>query len=188
MKRVTLLVTLLLAGEATKAEGVSYDFVQAGYRNASADGGIDGDGYLLAGSFAFNDHWYGRIDWADVDLDFGITLDQLGVGVGYHTDLTGNTDVFGLLEYIDTNASANGLSGLGNNGFGASIGVRGMLAPKFELQGTVSYVDLGGGSDGLVLGVAGWYSFGGSFAAGITADFEEDIDAYGLNLRWYFDK
>lgn len=188
MKRSIILAALLLAGTVTNAQGVSYDYAQIGYQRLSASGGADGDGYLLAGSIAFNDHWYGLVDWADADLSGGAGLNQLGIGAGYHTSISGGTDFFASLKYIEVDASANGFGGIGDNGYGATIGARGMLSPKFELQGTLGYVDLGGGSDGAVLGVAGWYSFGGKFAVGLTAEFEEDIDVWGLNLRWFFDR
>ena len=82
----------------------------------------------------------------------------------------------------------DGFGNIGDNGFGVTIGARGMLTPRFELQGTVGYFDLGGGADGTALGVEGWYSFGGKFAAGVTADFDEDVTSLGLAVRWYFDR
>ncbi len=63
-----------------------------------------------------------------------------------------------------------------------------MLTPKFELQGTLGYADLGGGFDGTAIGAEGWYTFGGKFAAGVTAEFADDANVIGLAVRWYFDK
>lgn len=194
MKRSIILAALLLAGaaanaqSAANAQGVSYSYAQLAYQRVSASGGYNGDGYLLAGSIGFNDHWYGIVRLGNADLSRGTTLGQLGIGAGYHTALTANTDFFATLEYIEVDASANGFGGIGDNGYGAKIGARGMITPKFELQGTLGYADLGGGSNTTTLGVAGWYSFGGKFAAGITIDVEEDVDIFGLNLRWFFDR
>jgi hypothetical protein len=188
MQRLLIFAALLLAGSYASAQGISYSYLELGYQRVSLDDGPDGDGLGIASSFAFTDHWYGFANYRNADFNFGNDLGQLAVGAGYHVPLSANTDFFGELAYVDVTASANGFGSIGDNGIGATIGARGMLTPKFELQGTLSYVDLGGGSDGTSIGVAGWYSFGGKFAAGVTADFEDDANSLGLGVRWYFDK
>ena len=56
------------------------------------------------------------------------------------------------------------------------------------LAASIGYVDLGKGVDCTSLGGAGWYSLGSNLALGINADFDEDGEAFGVGVRWYFDK
>ena len=188
MQRLLILASLLLVGSYANAQGVSYNYAEFGYQWASVDGGSDGDGLAVSGSFAFNQSWYGVAGYSSADFGSSSDLDEIYIGAGYHLPLNTNTDFFGELAYVDVSGNANAFGGSGDNGFAATIGARGMLTPKFELQGTFSYVDFGGGGDGTALGIKGWYTFGGKFAAGVTAEFGDDIDVLGLAVRWYFDK
>lgn len=188
MQRYILSGVMLLVAATAAAEGVSYNYVQGGYQSVSIDGGPDGDGFGIGGSLDFGNNWYGFVNYGKASFDFGIDLDELAVGAGYHVDLTENTDFFGTLAYIDVSAGADGFGSIGENGLGVTIGVRGMVSEKLELKASASYVDFGNGADGTSLGVAGWHSFGGDFALGISADFDENVSAYGIGVRWYFDK
>lgn len=186
MKRLIIAAALLLASVGASAQGVSYNYLSLGYERVSASGGVDGDGLGIGGSFEFAESWYGFVGYSSLDLDFGSSANHLALGAGWHTALTANTDFFASLAYIDVNAKANGFTSLGDNGIGASIGVRGMLTPVFELQGSISYTDLGGGSSGTSLGVIGWYSFTESFAGGLSIESGDDADGFGLGVRWYY--
>jgi hypothetical protein len=188
MQRLLILAALLLAGSYANAQGVSYNYAEFAYQRVSIDRGPDGNGLAVSGSFAFNESWYGFAGYSSADFNFGIDLDQVYIGAGYHLPLTKSTDFFGELAYVDASADANGFGSSGDNGIAAIIGARGMLTPRFELQGTLSYVDLGGGGSSTAIGAEGWYTFGGKFAAGITTEFGDDADAFGLGVRWYFDK
>jgi len=188
MQRLLIMATLIMAGSYANAQGVSYNYAEFGYQRVSVDGGPDGDGLAVSGSFAFNESWYGIAGYSTADFNFGNDLDEIYIGAGYRVPLTKNTDFFADLAYVDVSANSNGFDGFGDNGFAATIGARGMLTPKFELQGTLGYADLGGGLDGTAIGAEGWYTFGGKFAAGVTAEFADDANAIGLAVRWYFDK
>jgi hypothetical protein len=188
MQRLLILAALLLVGSYANAQGVSYNYAEFGYQRVSIDGGSNGDGLVVSGSFMFNESWYGIAGYGTADFSSGVDVDEVYIGAGYRLPLSKGTDFFGELAYVDASGNANGFGSSGANGFAATIGARGMLAPKFELQGTLSYVDLGGGADGTAIGVKGWYSFGGKFAAGITAEFGDDADVLGLAVRWYFDR
>jgi hypothetical protein len=188
MQRLLILASLILAGSYANAQGVSYNYAEFGYQRVSVDGGPDGDGLAVSGSFAFNESWYGVAGYSTADFNFGNDLDKIYLGAGYRLALSTNTDFFGELAFVDASANANGFDSSGDNGFAATIGARGMLTPKIELQGTLSYVDFGGGGDSTAIGVEGWYTFGGKFAAGVTTDFSDDVNVLGLAVRWYFDK
>ena len=186
MRQSIILAALLLASSYAGAQSVSYDYLELGYQSVDIDNGPSGNGWSLGGSFSFAERWYGFANFSNADFNFGIDLEQLAVGAGYHLPLSKATDFFAELAYIDASAGANGFDSADDNGFGASIGARGMLTPKFELQGTISYVDLGGGADGTALGAEGWYHFNPQFAGGVTTAFGDDANTIGLALRWNF--
>jgi hypothetical protein len=196
MQRFLLLGALCLsmatAAAQTNAKAppveISYGYLQGGYQEVSLDNGPDGDGFGIGGSFEFSDSVYAFASYGTASFDFGVDLDELAIGAGYHTRITGSTDVFAALAYIVADADSNAFGSLDENGFGATIGVRGMLSPKLELAASIGYVDLGNGADGTSLGGAAWYSLGSKLALGINADFAENGESFGVGVRWYFDK
>jgi hypothetical protein len=62
-----------------------------------------------------------------------------------------------------------------------------MMTQAIELDGGISYVDLGGDSDGETSFGAGFlYHFSDAFALGLSGDWGEDISTYQLNGRFSF--
>ena len=194
MQRFLLLGALCLstaiAAAQTNAKAppveISYSYIQGGYQEVSLDNGPDGDGFGIAGSFEFSDSMYAFASYGTASFDFGVDLDELAMGAGYHTRISESADVFAALAYIVADAGSNAFGSLDENGFGATIGVRGMLSRRLELAASIGYVDLGKGADGASLGGAAWYSLGSKLALGINADFAEDGESYGVGVRWYF--
>ncbi|MGB5719239.1 MAG: hypothetical protein WBM34_00975, partial [Woeseiaceae bacterium] len=79
-----------------------------------------------------------------------------------------------------------GFGSVDDNGYGVMVGVRGMVSERLELDGNLSYVDLGDGSDGTALGASALYALSDSFSLGLAAGFDEDTTTYGLVGRVYF--
>jgi hypothetical protein len=69
----------------------------------------------------------------------------------------------------------------------AEIGLRGMIGERFELNGSLAYVDYGDGGDTTAFGGGVLYNFSDAFAAGFSIDIDEDLTAYGIGIRFYFD-
>jgi hypothetical protein len=180
------IVLLLLAGPVL-AEGISYNFVQLGYQRVELDDiNLDGDGFEIGGSVELNEYLFVLVDYSQAGFDFDIDLDQLQVGVGYHVGMSPTTDLIAVLSYVQAEASLGGLGSEDQDGFGVTLGARGAVTEKFELQGDVSYVDLGNGVDGTTFEIGGIYSFTEALAGTLKFDFEEDATVYAVGLRYYF--
>jgi hypothetical protein len=181
------LVLLLLAGPAL-AQGVSYNFIELGYERSEFDDiDLDGDGFGLGGSVEIGEYVFLLVDYSQISFDEGIDYDQLAVGAGYHVGMSARTDLYVGLLYVAAEASV-GNDSADENGFGATMGIRGLLTDKFELQGDVTYIDLGDGIDGTSVGVMGRYSFTPVFAGTLNIGFDEDATNYGVGVRFYFGK
>ena len=85
MKRSLIAIALAasLPFAAGAAEGISYNYLEAGY--LSSNGDIDADGYAANGSFAFHDnfHVFGGFSSQEIDHT-SIDADQYRIGVGYN--------------------------------------------------------------------------------------------------------
>lgn len=192
MFRKLLVTSLALLAFPAFANDISYNYVQLGYQKIDIDDpgigfDVDGDGFGVAGSFELNDSWFVGIGYSQADFDFGIDLDELAAGVGWHTTMSNNSDFFALLQYVRAEASISGLPGsLDEDGFGFTIGVRGMVTENIEIGGSIGYIDLGDAGDGTSFGANVLYNFTENFAAGLFLDFEEDATGYGGGVRFYW--
>ena len=188
MFRNVLGITLLVFAAPALAGDLSYNYFQLDYRRIDVDDiSVDGDGFGLGGAFEVGENWFIVAGYATADLDFGVDLDQLEAGVGYHADMSENADVFATLSYVSVEASAPGVGSLDDNGFGIRVGVRGMVNEQVELTGSIGYVDLDDFGDGTSLGASAFYSFTDAFALGLVIETDDDITSYGLAGRFYFD-
>ena len=113
-------------------------------------------------------------------------LDQLAVGGGFYMDLSDRADFYAALSYIQAEISAPGLGSADEDGYGVAVGVRGMVTDKVELNGSLSYSDLGDGADGTSFGAGALYSFTETFALGVALETDDDVTVYGIGARFYF--
>ncbi len=185
MKRTLLLLAVLGLAANAHAE-FNYNLVSASYATVEFDDlDVDGDGFGLAGSFevAESFHVFGAMDTAD--LDFDVDLTSYSAGLGYHTPISETVDVVARLSYesleIDTP-----LGEADDNGFGLGVGIRVAASEQIELNGSVTYIDLGDSGDDTALGLGFLYNFTDSISAGVQASFDDDVDVYGLTGRIYF--
>ncbi len=188
MLRSLGLISLLALAAPAMADGLSYNYLEAGYLEVDVDDSfidVDGDGFSIGGSFEVGDSTYVFADYASADLDLGVDLDQLRVGVGLHGPIGDNVDLFGTLSYISVEASALGIS-VDDDGFGASVGVRALISDALELSASLNYDDLSDSGDDTTVGGAAWFNLSDNFALGVQADFGDDISTYGVGARVYF--
>lgn len=186
MKRALLALTLAAAipFAASAAEGVSYNYVEAGYAKTDAKSSFaDSDGWAVNGSYAFapNFHVFGGYSKQETDsknIVFGnsvfrspsIDVDNWNVGVGYNHELTKRVDLLTRVAYQQSKADVNGLS-LSDKIKGGSVeaGVRGTLTPNWEGYALAGYQDYDKGYDAKFYGRIGTLvKFNQSW--GITAD------------------
>lgn len=187
----TIIAAVLLALAAPSfADQPSYNYVAAGYQRLEIDDdfGLDlsADGFQVDGSFAIADNWHIIAAYGAADFGYGVDLSQLSIGAGYHSAISANTSFFADLAYIQAEVSASGFGSIDESGYGVRAGLRGMPSERVELEGYVSYADLGDGGDGTSVGGAAWYKFTESFGLGLTASAEEDVFGYGVSARLYF--
>ena len=97
-----------------------------------------------------------------------------------------NADFFATLSYVSAEVSASGFGSADEDGFGVSIGLRGMVAEQVELAGSIGYVDLGDAGDGTSIGASAYYNFTEAFALGLFLETDDDVTGYGLSGRFYF--
>jgi hypothetical protein len=195
MKKVVLTSALLLSlGSAQAAESPKWDSVSVSYQSVDLDSetftgfGISaskllGDNFFVTGAYnkASDDV---QVFDASVDLDLSTTT----LGLGYRLPLSENTDFFGVLSYedMDAEASYQGSSeNMGENGFGAKIGVRSMVSDKVELGASIQYVDITEDSD-TVFAVSALYNFTKNFSAGIGYSKAEDMDTLSVSAYYFF--
>ncbi len=190
MLKKSLGILLLVAAAPAIAGDLSYNYIEAGFQRIEFDDvagvDVDGDGFGIGGSFELNDDWFIRAGYSTADLDFGIDLDQTILGIGYRADISPATDVFATVSYVRADVSATGFGSFDDDGFGISVGVRGMLTDKVELSGSIGYIDLDEGGDGTSVSAGGLYNFTDMFAAGVGIEVDEDVTTFGILGRLYF--
>lgn len=190
MVRFLSIGALMLSSAAAMAEGPSYSYIQAAYQEIDVDLGgnidADGDGFGVAGSVAINDSWFMFAEYASFDLESVVDLDQTVLGAGWHSPISASTDWFVTAEYIDLGVSAPGFGSADEDGFGIGIGIRSMMNPNLELYGQATYEDVGDGDTTIEAGA--WYTITGNLALGALLDVGDDVTAYGVGIRLFFDK
>lgn len=192
MFRKFLGVSLLVMAAPAFAADINYNFVELGYQKIDFDEdplpgiSVDGDGYGIAGSFEVAESWFVGVGYAQADFDFGIDFNTLSLGLGWHTAMSDRADFFAVVSYEQAEAEASGFGSVDDSGYGLTIGIRGMVSDSVELAGSLGYVDFGDGGDGTAVGLGALYNFTENFAAGVQANFDEDVTAYGLGVRFYW--
>ncbi len=190
------LIALALAAilpVSAQADELNYNFFEASYINSHFEG-ESGDGFSVAGSTAFNQDFYGTASYRRAENnDYGITLDETTVNLGYRHALSEKADFIAEVGYVDVGADIEGLGSDSANGYRVAVGFRGKLAPNFEGNIKAYYTDISdadwGGSE-LGFRVGAQYSFNPTW--GITASydttklFDESINTWGLGVRASF--
>lgn len=186
-RATTVLLALVLAAPAMAGD-LSYNYLQVGYQKAELDVDgfdIDGDGFGIGGSFELNDNFFALVDYGTADFDFDVEASTLSAGVGYHSGISPTTDFFVALSFVKAEVEIPGFGSVDEDGFGATIGLRGMISDQVELFGAVSYVDLGN-DDNTSIGGGAWYKLTDTFALGANLQTDEDVTSYGVAARLHF--
>lgn len=181
-----LLLGLFVFSATAAAEDFNYNFVQATYGQVDFDElDVDGNGFGIGGSMALSDSFHLFGAYTTADMDFGVDLNQLEAGLGYNAPISETVDLVASLAYVSAEVEAAGFSA-DDNGYGLGVGLRAMLAPSFEVDGGISYVDMGDGGDDVGFGAGFLYHFTEQFSAGASAGWGDDVSSYSLNARMFF--
>ena len=186
MKMVFLLAGLLVQGMAVSQTveeqrvGLSYSYAELRFVDVDPGGG---DGIRLNGSFDLDNNWI--IVGGLTALDFNNNVDStvLEFGGGYVWHYSKDFDLLGTLRFVRVEVDTPGGSA-DDNGFAFSAGARGLLAPQFEIRGSVNHINVNGNDTYLEL--AGDYYFTEEFSAGVSLEFAGDTDVFTIGARWFF--
>jgi hypothetical protein len=164
---------------ASQAADFDYSFVELDYRELNVDG-PDADGFALRGSLAVHPNFFVFADYADVDFDGGADGESWRIGGGGHWPLSNAWDLFGKIGYAREEVENFDESGLFVAG-----GVRGLLAPKVEVDLGAEYADLEP-FDELTVFAEGRYNFTNQLAAGLLLRVGDDVTTFGISGRFSF--
>ena len=173
---------------ASHAETMNYSYVELGYVDASLDVGnfhVDGDGFALRGSLTVHQNYFVFANYQDLGFDGGVDTSVLEVGGGGHWPLSDKVDIIGKVGITKAELDS-GRFDADDDGFLLGARVRGVIAPKVELEAGFDYRDLDEAGDDTTLVFDGRYFFIENLAGGVTAAFGDDDKFLGLNLRYTF--
>jgi hypothetical protein len=183
MRTLIIIALLVMHGtvfaQSTNQPALSYSFGELRY--IDVDNG--GDGVELGGSLQFNNNWFGVASFSSYDLGRNVDGSSFEVGAGYVFPLQQDWDIQVnariIRAEVDTPAGSADETGIGLLG-----GLRGLIAPQFEVRGNVHYVNVD--ESDVFLEIAGDWYFTPQFAAGLSVEFGGDFDLWTLGARYYF--
>ena len=100
------------------------------------------------------------------------------IGAGYVWPWQQDWDLVGSARYADIGGDFD------DSGVIFEGGIRGRLAPQFEIRGSVNHITAG--DSDTFLEFAGDYYFSDQFAAGVSLEFAGDVDVFTVGARWFF--
>jgi hypothetical protein len=190
MQRLILSGLAVLAAAlpfASQAETMDYSYAEFGYVETELEVGgfdVDGDGFALRGSVAFLENFFAFAGYEDIGFDGGLDSTTLGVGVGGHWPINERMDIVGRLGIVKVELEAGPFDDE-EDGFLIGARLRGVVAPKFELEGGLEHVDVGDADDTALVGEARYF-FAEQFAGGVLVSIADDVTTLGLGLRVTF--
>lgn len=175
---------------ASHADTMDYSYAELGYVDTELDGprfDVDGDGFALRGSLAVHPNFFVFASYEDLGYDFGVDRTILQVGGGGHWPLSNKLDIVGHVGIVKAETEFDPI-GIDEDDDGFLLGarVRGVVAPKFELEGGFDYRDLDDAGDDTMVVLEGRYFFIEQLAGGLSLAIGDDVTSIGLNARWTF--
>ena len=182
--RHLFIVALLLAHTAAFAQNAgkpvtSYTFGEIRYLDI--DGG--GDGFEVGGSFQFDSNWFGVASLASYDLGPLTDGTSFEIGAGYIFPFQQDWDIQVNARIIRAQVDTP-VGDFDDTGFGVLAGLRGLIAPQFEVRGNLHYVNVD--DSDVFLEVAGDWYFTPNVAAGLSVEFGGDVDVWTIGARYFF--
>lgn len=180
--------TGLLPASAS-ADSPSYDFFQIDFISGDIDNpDVDGDGFGIGGSVSIHENWFLFGSYGDLDFDGAVDLSVLDLGLGYRVPMSDTTDLALTAGFVSADLDTS-FGSADDDGYALGALIRGMVNDQFELNGGISYVDLGGsnGDDTSFL-LGGVYSLNENIAINGGIEIGDDVNFYNLGFRFYFNK
>ena len=142
-----------------------------------------GDGFRLNGSWDLGNNWIIVGGVTSADFNNNVDLTTFEVGGGYVWRYTPGWDIVGTARFVHSEVDTPGGSS-DDSGLALSGGVRGFLAEKFEIRGSINHISVDDSDTYLEL--AGDYYFTPQIAAGLSLEFAGDTDLISIGARWFF--
>lgn len=171
---------LAQSNQARTTNDLSYSYAELRFVDVDTNGG---DGLQLGGSLDLNGPWILLGSITDLDFDNNVDATILQVGGGYVWQYNQTFDLIASLQLVRTDVDALGGSA-DDTGLALSGGFRGLLAPQFEIRGSVNHVNLD--DSDTFLEIAGDYYFTDQVAAGLSVELAGDDDVFTVGARWFF--
>jgi hypothetical protein len=192
MNAKTLMCAAVLALPlAASADNLSYRYVDvAHFPEAEIDAGsidVDGDGLQLRGSLPISGNVFALTEFQDLDMDNGLDVTRLLVGVGGHWPIGNNMDLVvrgGVVQYeVDFGPFDDDDTGLF-----AGVRLRTFIIPKLEIEAGFEHnaVDVATIDGDTYLIGEGRYHFTPQFSAGVLLTLGGDTNVLGAQARLSF--
>jgi len=186
MKILLWLATILVSGAAfaqdaqQQSAGLDYSYLELRFVDVDSNGG---DGLRFGGSFDFGNNWLLVGGVTSLDFNNNVDATWIELGAGYVWHYTNDWDMVATLRYVNIEVE-NPIQSVDDDGLAFSGGVRGLIAPRFEMRGSVNHITAGDSDTYLEL--AGDYHFTPQFSAGVSLEFAGDDDVFTIGGRWFF--
>jgi hypothetical protein len=185
IQRLVAAAVLAAVPLAAQAADMSYTYLDGGLARVDLDGvSRTLDGFFLRGSVSLTDNLFLSGDYVDVSKS-GVDFEQYSVGLGGRFPLSDALDLTTRIAWVQAEAGVRAppfSARAKDDGFSVGAGLRGRLGERFELEGNVTYYDVGDGDD-TSLGVAVRYFFTRNIAVGADYQRFDDAKLWGLGLR-----
>lgn len=182
-----LILMMMVSGQAL-AGPVSYNWIEGGYSRLNVDLGNQGtaneDGWHFGGSVALGESVYltGRYDRWDIN---NVTLDIGRIGVGMRGALDQNTDWFGDISYIRSDAGSP--VNITDDGALGRVGARTRVSEMMEFGIFGGYAVDGPDGDTFVLGGNAMIHFIPNLGLNLSIEsYEFDVNIFRASLRATF--
>jgi len=165
---------------AAPAADIGYTYAELRYVDFDDNGG---DGFRVNGSYDLGNNWIILGGLTSADFNSNVDVNILEIGGGYVWRYTPDWDIVATARYVNADVDTPGGSS-DESGLALSGGLRGLLAPQFEVRGSVNYINLD--DSDAYLEIAGDYYFTRQFSAGLSLEFAGDSDLISIGARYYF--
>ena len=123
---------------AAPAADIGYTYAELRYVDFDDNGG---DGFRVNGSFDLGNNWIIVGGLTSADYNSNVDVNVFEIGGGYVWGYTPDWDLVATARFVSADVDTPGASS-SESGLALSGGLRGLLAPKFEVRGFVNYINV----------------------------------------------
>jgi hypothetical protein len=159
---------------------MEYTYIEANYLWTDSDT-LDEtvDGVEVTGSLELPLNLFAQLTASRQSGD--VDLDQYRLGIGYHLSIGSRIDAYGILSaaHAETDGSDDDFD---DDGIAGEVGVRMLLTPRIEVNGSAEWADVDESDYGV--GVGGRFYLIDMLSLGARAEFLDSGDSYTVGVRF----